>query len=84
MTSEPHPTYFSFVAFYIPRPPALDKPLNNSIARAQDSLFQLRSAWRGEVVVAKYSSTNPALMIHCEPADFPIVQNYFTRADPTQ
>jgi len=52
-------------------------PINKSIRDIQARAFKEDSAWRGNIVVAKYCDNPFSSMIDASMADFPILKNYF-------
>ncbi|KAG9223329.1 hypothetical protein CCMSSC00406_0008933 [Pleurotus cornucopiae] len=53
-------------------------PINERLRDIQGACFKEESAWRGDIVVAKYQGMSPfSSMINASIADFPILKNYF-------
>ena len=53
-------------------------PINESLRDIQGVRFKEESAWRGDIVVAKYQGMSPfSSMVNASIADFPILKNYF-------
>ncbi len=53
-------------------------PINRTIRDIQGPSFQEEHAWRGNIVVAKYSGDSPfSTLIDASMADFAILKNYF-------
>ncbi|KAI0069156.1 hypothetical protein BV25DRAFT_1986675 [Artomyces pyxidatus] len=58
-------------------------PINKAIQEMQGRMFVKEYAWRGNIVVAKYSDGRFSQMTHASMADFPILKNYLsTHASP--
>lgn len=58
-------------------------PINKCICEVQGSFYKESAAWRGNIIVAKYSDTTYTQMVQASMADFPILKNYLsTRAAP--
>lgn len=51
-------------------------PVNKSIRDIQGQAFTEESAWRGNIVIAKYHDDPFTGMMHASMADFPILKNY--------
>lgn len=52
-------------------------PINKCIREIQGSHYREACAWRGNIIVAKYSDSPFSSMVHGSIADFPILRNYF-------
>ncbi|EJD54023.1 hypothetical protein AURDEDRAFT_110671 [Auricularia subglabra TFB-10046 SS5] len=57
-------------------------PVNTCISEIQGRGFRESNAWRGDVVVAKY--TKDGEIMSCSAADFPLVKNYLALHYPQQ
>lgn len=53
-------------------------PVNKFIKDLQGSSFSESTAWRGNVVVAKYRNQQYSAMRNISMADFPLVKNYLS------
>ena len=53
-------------------------PINKCIREVQGSFYKESSAWRGNIVVAKYLDTTYMQMTDASMADFPILKNYLS------
>ncbi|KAH8105508.1 hypothetical protein BXZ70DRAFT_531263 [Cristinia sonorae] len=53
-------------------------PINKCIREVQGSFYKESVAWRGNIVVAKYSDTTYLQMVDASMADFPILKNYLS------
>ncbi|CAL1702080.1 unnamed protein product [Somion occarium] len=53
-------------------------PINKCIREIQRSSYKDSSAWRGNIVVAKYCDTRYSAMMNASMADFPLVKNYLS------
>jgi len=54
-------------------------PVNKIVREIQGSgTFNEETAWRGNLVVAKYGDTSYSAMVDASMADFPILKNYLT------
>jgi hypothetical protein len=51
-------------------------PINKSIREIQGRMSKEDAAWRGNIVIAKYSENPFSSMIDASMADFPILKNY--------
>ena len=51
-------------------------PVNNYIKDIQGRAFNEETAWRGNIVIAKYHDDPFTGMMHASMADFPILKNY--------
>ncbi|KAL5530269.1 hypothetical protein ACEPAF_6526 [Sanghuangporus sanghuang] len=61
-------------------------PVNRAIREIQGNSFNESSAWRGNIVVAKYrgGGSDPFIcLIDISMADFPILKNYFLNRGPS-
>jgi hypothetical protein len=59
-------------------------PPNKSIREIQGRQFREESAWRGDIIIAKYRDNPFSSMIDASMADFPILKNYLlTHGAPT-
>ncbi|KAL4075673.1 hypothetical protein J3A83DRAFT_2013445 [Scleroderma citrinum] len=52
-------------------------PINKCIREIQGRCYREVSAWRGNIIVAKYRESPFSSMVNASIADFPIVRNYF-------
>jgi len=52
-------------------------PVNKCIREIQGKSFREESAWRGNVVVAKYRDSPFSSLVNGSISDFPIVKNFF-------
>jgi hypothetical protein len=52
-------------------------PVNKSIRDLQGSAFREEMAWRGNIVVGKYTGDPFQNLVNATMADYPIVKNYF-------
>ncbi|KXN86309.1 hypothetical protein AN958_10171 [Leucoagaricus sp. SymC.cos] len=52
-------------------------PINKCIRDIQGSAFREEMAWRGNIVVGKYTGHPFSNLINASMADYPIVKNYF-------
>ena len=60
-------------------------PVNKCIRDIQGRAFAEETAWRGNIVIAKYHEDPFTGMMHASMADFPILKNYLlTHGCPTQ
>ncbi|RDB20547.1 hypothetical protein Hypma_012454 [Hypsizygus marmoreus] len=60
-------------------------PVNKCIRDIQSRAFKEESAWRGNIVIAKYRDNPFSSMIDASMADFPILKNYLlTHGAPRQ
>ena len=60
-------------------------PVNKCIRDIQGRAYTEETAWRGNIVIAKYHEDPFTGMIHASMADFPILKNYLlTHGCPTQ
>ncbi|KAI0055684.1 hypothetical protein BV25DRAFT_1873060 [Artomyces pyxidatus] len=58
-------------------------PINRIIQEMQGSMFVKEYAWRGDIVVAKYSDGHFSQITNASMADYPILKNYLsTHASP--
>ncbi|EJD01292.1 uncharacterized protein FOMMEDRAFT_88853 [Fomitiporia mediterranea MF3/22] len=61
-------------------------PVNRAIREIQGSFFNESTAWRGNIIVAKYrgGGNDPFMsLIDISMADFPILKNYFLNRGPS-
>ncbi|KZT26904.1 hypothetical protein NEOLEDRAFT_1177089 [Neolentinus lepideus HHB14362 ss-1] len=56
-------------------------PVNKCIREMQGKAFREETAWRGNVVVAKYSEGTFTNMMDASMADFPLIKNYLMMHD---
>ncbi|KAG6866011.1 hypothetical protein C0991_009683 [Blastosporella zonata] len=60
-------------------------PVNKSIREIQGHGFKEETAWRGNIVIAKYRENPFSSMIDASMADFAILRNYLlTHGEPRQ
>lgn len=52
-------------------------PLNQNIQSIQQNKFNKASAWRGDIIVAKYTDAKFSNMQHISMADWPVLKNFF-------
>jgi hypothetical protein len=52
-------------------------PINKCIQDIQGSAFREEMAWRGNVVVGKYTGHPFSNLVNASMADYPIIKNYF-------
>jgi hypothetical protein len=52
-------------------------PINKCIREIQGRSFREVTAWRGNIIVAKYRESPFSSMVNASIADFPILRNYF-------
>ncbi|KAJ3540999.1 hypothetical protein NM688_g6147 [Phlebia brevispora] len=53
-------------------------PINKDVKDLQDKLYQESKAWRGNLIIAKYSNLEYSEMKNISMADFPLVKNYLS------
>lgn len=53
-------------------------PINKCIREVQGPSYKESTAWRGNIVVAKYLDSNFSAMVEASMADFPILKNYLS------
>ncbi|KAF7792106.1 hypothetical protein EIP86_003136 [Pleurotus ostreatoroseus] len=53
-------------------------PINKYVKDLQGNLFQESKAWRGNLIIAKYTNLEYAAMKNISMADFPLVKNYLS------
>jgi hypothetical protein len=60
-------------------------PINKCIREIQARSFREATAWRGNIVIAKYRESPFSSMVNGSIADFPILRNYLmTHGAPSQ
>ncbi|KAH9482453.1 hypothetical protein JR316_0004553 [Psilocybe cubensis] len=61
-------------------------PINRTIREIQGGSFRAEHAWRGNIIVARYTGNMPfSCMVDAAMSDFPLVKNYFiTHGAPPQ
>ena len=57
----------------------MEFPINRAIRYMQGDTFVKKDAWRGDVVVAKYTDKTYSKMMDISIGDFAILKNYFAR-----
>ncbi|KAI9061992.1 hypothetical protein FKP32DRAFT_1612708 [Trametes sanguinea] len=57
-------------------------PKNRCIQAMQGERFDKARAWKGDIIVAKYSDIEYSKMIDASMADFPIIKNYLSTHCP--
>ncbi|KAI0079734.1 hypothetical protein K474DRAFT_562300 [Panus rudis PR-1116 ss-1] len=53
-------------------------PINKCIREIQGNFYKETSAWRGNILVAKYKDSRYTAMTDATMADFPLVKNYLS------
>jgi hypothetical protein len=57
-------------------------PINKCIREIQDRAFSEETAWRGNIVIAKYHDDHPNPLLDAKMADFSLLRNYFMTHGP--
>lgn len=52
-------------------------PVNKCVQEIQGRAFREDVAWRGNLVVAKFTDTTYSVMVDVSMADFPLIKNWF-------
>jgi hypothetical protein len=52
-------------------------PINKCLREIQGRSFKEATAWRGNIIIAKYRESPFSSMVNGSIADFPILRNYF-------
>ena len=53
-------------------------PVNKFVKELQGTLYNEQSAWRGNLVIAKYKNLQYNTMKNASMADFPLIKNYLS------
>lgn len=53
-------------------------PVNKLAKELQGTLFNEPSAWRGNLIIAKYRNLEYTVMKNASMADFPLIKNYLS------
>ncbi|KAI0054752.1 hypothetical protein BV25DRAFT_1789715, partial [Artomyces pyxidatus] len=57
-------------------------PINNTLAEIQGKKFDKERAWRGNLVIAKYTDKTYTRLTHMSIADYPVLKNYLSTHYP--
>ncbi|KAI0056969.1 hypothetical protein BV25DRAFT_1872574 [Artomyces pyxidatus] len=75
--TNPYIVYFPVISH-----DGLPFPVNKIVKEMQGRMFVENCAWRGDLIVAKYSDGRFLYMKNASMADFPILKNYFSTHSP--
>jgi hypothetical protein len=51
-------------------------PVNKCVREIQGKNYREETAWRGNLVIAKFTDTSYTAMVDASMADFPLIKNY--------
>lgn len=57
-------------------------PVNQNIRDIQGKSFKESDAWRGDIVVGKYSDHAFGTLMDCAMSDYPLIKNWFFHTTP--